>query len=476
MIVIHLLAFCLAFLTPVKLPFTVDATENDSAAFPEAPRVESSSFAQWKGRWVFIGGRIAGYHSMGGAAAEFARAEANPNVWVVDTTAKPARTYHVPVDSLPAKFADLKDEWMSTGQLFYQDGPFLYIAGGYGQDSTGHWVTYPLISKIDLPRLIAGVMQGKLSAEGVTFSHSKLVQSAGGELVKLTDNYFYVVMGHVFMGTYTAFEGQGERNAQPASQAYLNEIRRLRIACNSQGDLSVTLVSKFRDEIQFHRRDLNVTKMVAPEGVGLAAYGGVFTPDTQLSYSKPIYLLPNGQLPLVESTFDQKMNAYKCAKLLLYDRPTRTMYTTFFGGISRFAWDSVADKFIENIKVGDKTASNYLDGLQWSDQISTILRAATPDKKETSEFVQPGLVPGFVGTDAFFIPVDALTRASAGTDILDLGPLRGTRTLVGYIYGGIRAFPFRFPYTKTSLFYNAGTVPTKPNDLILKVYLAANKN
>ena len=32
-------------------------------------------------------------------------------------------------------------------------------------------------------------------------------------------------MGHVFMGSYTAFEGHGEHNAQEASQTYLNEIQ-----------------------------------------------------------------------------------------------------------------------------------------------------------------------------------------------------------------------------------------------------------
>ena len=39
---------------------------------------------------------------------------------------------------------------------------------------------------------------------------SPLVQSSGGELVKLAGRHFYLIMGHVFQGSYTAFEGQGE--------------------------------------------------------------------------------------------------------------------------------------------------------------------------------------------------------------------------------------------------------------------------
>jgi hypothetical protein len=464
------LPLLLALLGPSQPPFTIDATQDDSANFPEAPRVQSFSFGQWEGRWVFIGGRIAGYHALGGSSADFSRADANREVWVVDTTVKPARTYHVPVSLLPAKLDSVKDEWQTTGQLYYQDGESLYIGGGYGEDSGGHWVTYPLLTKVDLPGLIDSVMKGQLDADCISFVSSPVVQSAGGELVKLSDGFFYLVMGHVFTGTYSAFEGQGEHNSAPVSQTYLNEIRKLKIAEGTGGALSVKLVQTFRDDTEFHRRDLNVAKFLSPTGVGLAVYGGVFTPDTQLSYTKPVYLTAAGE-PHIDASFDQKMNAYNCAKLLVYDPSAATMYTTFFGGISRYAWYAHAKVFMENARSGNKNQGNYLDGMQWSDQISTLRRVVAAEKAETSETVQDAPLGGFVGTDAVFIPIPQLARAAAGTDILDLTPLRGKRTLVGYIYGGIRASPFQFPYNKTAQQYNSGTVPTKPSDLILKVYL-----
>ena len=467
MIAAFLLGFYLTVASPAQLPFTIEATENDSASFPEAPRIESASFAQWKGRWLFIGGRIAGYHAVGGASADFPRADANREVWVVDTKCQPARTYHVKIDLLSSALAPLKDEWASTGQAYYQDGPNLYIAGGYGQDSTGHWVTYSLISKVNVPRLIDGVLRGKLDSSAVTYVHSKLTQSAGGELAKLDDGCFYLVMGHVFTGSYTAFEGQGERSSEGVSQVYLNEIRRLNIS--DRGSLTVTLLDRFQDENEFHRRDLNLATIISPKGKGLGVYGGVFTSD-QLSYSKPIYLLP-GEKPYIDMNFDQKLNAYRTAKLLLHDSAQAVMYTNFLGGISRYRWDSSANQFKGNTKLGDKSASTYLDGMQWSDQISTIRRSTAAVKEETSEFVQPAPLPAFVGTEALFIPLPDVKRVSADSDVLDLQALRGTKTLVGYLYGGIRAIPFRFPYDKTAMPYNAGTVPTKPNDLILKVYV-----
>ena len=276
-------------------------------------------------------------------------------------------------------------------------------------------------------------------------------------------------MGHVFTGSYTAFEGQGEHNAQSVSQAYLNEIRKLKITEGAQGRLDVQLVDTYKDETEFHRRDLNTVKVMTPEGVGLAAYGGVFTPETQLSYSKPIYLFP-GHPPVVDRDFDQKMNTYNTAHVALYSKKTGTMYTVFLGGISRHSWDKASDSFIENPLVGTKASPVYLDGMQWSDQISTIRRVMGSGSEETTEFVNTSDLPGFVGTSGVFIPAPAIARAGNSPDILDFDSLHG-KVLAGYLYGGIRAFPYRFPYNKAAGPYNSGAVASKPNDLILKVYV-----
>src|SRR5690242_15524509 len=99
------------------LPFAIDASEDVANEFPGAPRLQSFSFAQWKGRWVFIGGRISGYHAVGGGSAEFLRADANRDVWIIDTTVKPSRTYHAPLAQLPPRLAVVAAHWASTGQL-----------------------------------------------------------------------------------------------------------------------------------------------------------------------------------------------------------------------------------------------------------------------------------------------------------------------------------------------------------------------
>src|SRR6478672_1653719 len=111
------------------LPFSIEASEDVASQFPGAPYLQSFSFAQWQGRWVFIGGRISGYHAVGGGSADFLRADANGDVWVVDPTVKPAQTYHVPVTQMPTRLSAVRAQWMSTGLLYFQDGDQLYICG-----------------------------------------------------------------------------------------------------------------------------------------------------------------------------------------------------------------------------------------------------------------------------------------------------------------------------------------------------------
>src|SRR5580704_16720184 len=104
-----LVLFLAAALPSAKLPFHIEATEDASGEFPGAPHLQSFSFGQWKGRWAFIGGRAAGHHNFGGGPAEFLRTDANREIWVVDTTVRPAKTYHVGVATLPDTLASVKD-------------------------------------------------------------------------------------------------------------------------------------------------------------------------------------------------------------------------------------------------------------------------------------------------------------------------------------------------------------------------------
>jgi len=195
-------------------------------------------------------------------------------------------------------------------------------------------VTFPLASSVNLPALVDGVIHHKDTfSKTIAWAESPLVQSTGGELVRLDDGFFYLIGGHVFTGSYRSFEAADEKTSPKASQTYLGEIRKLRFNSGRPGKIDVTLVESFKDP-EFARRDLNASPTILADGksLGAAAYGGVFTKD-QLNFTHPIFVAA-GSVPKADESYEQKMSAYSCATLLLYDPESSGMYTTFFGGIS----------------------------------------------------------------------------------------------------------------------------------------------
>jgi hypothetical protein len=453
-------------------PFLVEASEDISTQFMGAPRLHSFAWAQWDGKWVFIAGRTGGYHGVGQRDVDFPRTGANQRIWVMEPPGSgAAKVYSFPVADLPSSLAAVKNQWLATNLLHFQDKETLYLAGGYGENSAGELITYPVVSAVNLPALVDGVIHGKDTfSKTIEWAESPLVQSTGGALIKLDDGFFYLVGGHIFMGSYRSFEAADEKSTPEASQTYLGEIRKLRLRTRQQGKLEVSLVESFRSP-EFERRDFNagLTILDGGKSLGAVAYGGVFTRD-QFNFTHPI-LLRAGIAPKIDDTFEQKMSAYSCATMRLYDPDSSVMSITFFGGISRWRWSDATRQFVQAPVSGDKTSrTGYFDGMPWINEITTLLE----NRATTAEFVQQdNRLPAYLGTNGAFLPAVGIKKMREDADILDLRQFHGKRVLAGYLFGGIRAFPKEFPYSEGARDYTSGTVPARANDLILKVYVTA---
>lgn len=464
----------------------IEASEEVQKNFPNAPPIQSFAFAQSGGAWVFIGGRAVGFHGFSPPEQDFPRSSANKNIVVVVPAATgPAKTFTFPVDNLPAALNRVKQQWLATNPVFYQDGDTLYIGGGYGPDEKGNFITFPVLSSVNLPALIKGVTEGKDTfSNTIAWTESPLFQTTGGELLKLPDGNFYVVMGQNFQGLYSKFTGNGEDNSAAASQTYLKEVRKVQVT-RAGTRLTVKSVATFRDENQFGRRDLNVAHTVLKNGdIGIGVYGGVFTPDpVQLNYYYPLYF--TGTDYFIDYSYEQKMSQYSCAKVVFYSTAQKETLTTFFGGISRFSYDYTINQFSENPRVGVPGLQVFSDGMPWIDTITTMQMSwdapqqtkynglPHPVTTATSEQPQPtNRLPGYLGAEAMFIPVPGLKRYKDGAEVFDYDSLpAGQKTHIGYIYGGIEAQPC----DANGKQLNSGTIPTQSSARILKVYATRTK-
>ena len=205
--------------------------------------------------------------------------------------------------------------------------------------------------------------------------------------------------------------------------------------------------------------------------LGAAAYGGVFTKD-QLGFTKPIYW-SSAAKPKTDDSYEQKMSAYTCAKLLLFDPDSNTMYTTFFGGISGWIWNGKTSHFDLAPSTSDQSKPAYFDGLVWIDQMTTLVRSP----QETFEAVQPSnRMAAYLGTNAAFLPAPGLKKIRDDAGVFDLRALRGKADTYGIPVWRHSRHSTSVPLSRRFPGVWLGSVPTKTSDMIVAVYLTVPAN
>src|SRR5205085_10716618 len=111
-LVFTVILFCYSFKVNAQQAFTVHVVPSSISS---APAVHSGAFALRDGKWIFIGGRLDGIHSMQGGSA-FPLFSRNDSIFVVDPfldTCYAASAHQFP--------AYLFEALCSTNMEYYQD-------------------------------------------------------------------------------------------------------------------------------------------------------------------------------------------------------------------------------------------------------------------------------------------------------------------------------------------------------------------
>jgi hypothetical protein len=404
----RLLAFALLLLAlPLRAQapevyFTVEAVE---VARANAPALHSGASAQHGGRWLFLAGRTNGLHSLLGNGNAFPPTEANDEVVVYDPMAD--QVWRASLGELPEAMAEpLK----STNVQFAQDGETLYVVGGYGYSAAaGDEVTFATLTAVDVPAMIAAVVDGTPIAPHVRQTADDRLRVTGGHLVRLGGRY-HLVGGQRFDGEYAAFPAPGQ-------QAYTDAVRSFRIV----DDGAALALADYAEAVNpdlLHRRDGNIGPVVGPDGTAaFVLYGGVFQPDAFLPFRTPVTF--DGDA-LVESPYQARFGHYTTALLPLHDAAHGTMHTVFFGGMGLFYVDEAT-------------------GLVEQDNLVPFLRDVSvlsigADGATAERVLDP--LPGYLGTNSYVFLDPAVPVTEHG--VIALNALTG-RTRVGFFTGGLAA-------------------------------------
>lgn len=369
--------------------------------------IHSFAVAQNQSEWLWVGGRVNGLHGYL-PPSSFPAYTQNEILTVVNLNT--AQIWTSAIDLLPDSVAE---HISSSNMEFYQEGDYLYFIGGYGWSAAANdFITFPKLTAIHVSGLIDAIKNGTNIApffRQITYPELAIT---GGQLGKLNETY-YLIWGHTFTGRYNHINGP------TFTQNYSYQIRKFEIE-DDGNSLNITGYSAVTDSAHFRRRDYNISPMIFPDGTeGFTAFTGVFQPDKNLPYLNSVDIYASGYT--VNNTFQQKLNQYHTARLPVWDSTSNAMHTVFFGGIGQY----VPDSLNPNLWVEDTL-------VPFVKTVSRITRVSNASY-ETSLPIQ---MPGFIGANAEFIPIES-TSLFTHSKIFRLDAIDTARTLVGFIVGGI---------------------------------------
>lgn len=408
------------------------------------PGIHSAAFGESGGKWLFVGGRVNGFHTMFGPDRLFPQKTANDKLWVVDHAA--GLTYNLPI---PTTW-DLRDNLMANNMGYVQVGDLLYFVGGYGsQTATGSSnYTYNTCIGINVPEMIEAVVHGDANAAlaAIKFTlQDDALQVTGGEMETLGDD-LYLVFGQNYP---RAYDGQNGVYTQQIVQFHVNMEPAPALVIKKKYTYSGA------EPNEFHRRDLNAVHGAVNGKEAIIAWAGVFK-GASGAWTNPILITPDGSggvTTTVDANFTQKANLYKSAVVIQFDSTTGVLYTSMLGGITNYYY------------AGDSLVpSDTLPPAQqfpFSNLINTIVRLPNGEYKE---YVQPAAegMPGFLGSNAQFIP--AAPSVTYHEVVRYQKATENSRTLIGWMVGGIQS----------SGPQSGNGVVTKANNVLYEVYRVPN--
>jgi len=404
--IIFLVAFVLfSFFADAQEQFTVSVSPSLITA---VPGLHSGAFAEWNGKWIFIGGRIDGLHIFQAGQA-FGVASRNDSVFVVD----PANNLYSAA-SLSTLPHSMYEAIVSTNMEYYRDDSTLYMIGGYGRnDSMSTKITFRSLTAVNLNSLINAVE----SSTSINTSFRQIIDTnlaiAGGHLEKI-DSTYYLVFGHRFDGVYDQTVG-----SVLFVQQYSNQVRKFTISDDGT-NLSVNNFQTITDTNNFHRRDYNLVPQIYPTGdYGFTAFGGVFQKFANLPFLSPIDIYADSAH--VNYSFNQNLDQYETAAMPVFDSTNNFMHTIFFGGMSLYTYDTTTHALVQDTLIPF---------------VKTISKVSRDGSGNLTEYSLPVEMPSLLGTNAHFIP--DYSNSLYHNSIINLNPLSGN-THVGWIVGGIES-------------------------------------
>jgi len=411
------------------------AIELEPFTIASMPGIHSYAYAKTTdGKWLIVGGRIDGLHQRQPFAA-FSETDNNKSAYVIDPVSE--SFWSADLNGLDAS---IFEQLQSTNQEFQQKDTVLYVFGGYGYSATlGAHTTFPSLTAISVDQLSSAIINNENITPFFRQISDVRMKVTGGQ-IGILNNRFYLVGGQLFDGSYNPM---GPEHGPGFTQQYTEAIRSFEI--NDDGiNFTIENYQSTIDPTFLHRRDYNMSPQIYPDGTkGFTVFSGVFD-SNDMPFLNSVDVFESSYS--TATNFNQYLSHYHSAKMPVYDSFSNTMHTIFFGGMSQFTLDNLGS-LVEDVDVPFvKTISKVTRSSNWSMQETKL------------DYIE---MPALVGSGAEFIPADDYFLEG---EIVDINAVPQTKTLIGYIFGGIESS------AENIFFINDGT-QSIASSMIFKVYI-----
>ncbi len=435
-------------ITPNALPYTLTFEEIAPTSKP-LPGCHSYAAAMIApNRMLVLGGRslLAGLHTFETNANNFP--SPNRTMMVIDPTQGTWTGFDV--TTLPWHLARVMMSANAGGYYDPSDGYF-YLLGGYGPGTAdmarANYATFGTILRFKAASVVQTILltnktdaqKAAIIAPMIQWFDDERLAVTGANLFRAKGN-FYLMFGQTASGMYEAFGGG---NFQ---QSYNCQVVAFKTDSLFTKLLTYGAIATNPD---FHRRDGNSVLSVDPttESSIIAAFGGVFPPGIIGAYPRPVYVAPTlSGGNVVEASVSARFGSYECPMVVAYSANDRATYHNFFGGIGHYFFHQTyahAGVYTTVTKEGRN------DGLPFIEDVTAFVRKRDGSSQEwiltkpiAAAYPPPAGGPpsNLRGTGALFFPNPAPGGPIDGNGIVLLDRLpANSKSLVGYIYGGIEA-------------------------------------
>lgn len=403
------------------LPFTLQI---EQAPFLLPTGLQAFASANYKGKWILIGGRTNGLHGFSDIGNNFPPSFQNTRIFVIDPQTGTSMSRSMAEEGSGFSPEDI-DALSVVASQFFQKESTLYIVGGYGINSfTGEMETKSTLTALNLKEILRWVKRGKSHpVKSLRQVSHPLLQVTGGFLFQNSPHDpFLLMLGQNFIGLYK----------DGSNGIYTRQIRRFWL--NDDGK-HVSILPKVSTRVlaDYRRRDLNIIPVMRNNLPAYTAFAGVFTLDTGV-WTVPITIFPDGSSfqpdPEKVQTFKQAMNHYNCPAFGLYSVQSKDMYAVFPGGISYGYFSGGTFQVDSEIPFINQVTTIKID--QHDRCTQHLMNGEYPFIASTGS--NPGNQLLF-GAEAQFFPAENVPLFANG--VIRLDSLPSEPIIIGHIVGGI---------------------------------------